>query len=75
MTKKKTESKPDQELSEKTKDKIKRLRRFVPFLRKDYRELKKDELKSKEVFTELFLKETYDKNKLKIIYDYQQLKK
>jgi hypothetical protein len=75
MTKKKTESKPDQELSKKTKNKLKLLKHFVPYLRQDYRELKKDELRSKETFKELFPNEDYTPLKLKTIYEYQQLKK
>jgi hypothetical protein len=46
---------------------------ILPFLRKEYRPLLKSELKSKEVFTELFGPELFDANKLKAIYEYQNL--
>lgn len=48
-------------------------RTVIPYLRRDYRTLLKTELKSKEVFTELFGTEKFDEIKLKTIYDYQNL--
>ena len=46
---------------------------IIPYLRKEYRPLLKSELKSKEVFAELFGSETFDENKLKAIYEFQNL--
>jgi len=42
-------------------------------LRKEYRPLLKSELQSKEVFIELFGNEPFDENKLKAIYEFQNL--
>jgi hypothetical protein len=46
---------------------------IIPYLRKDYRPLLKSELKSKEVFIELFGAEKFDENKLKTVYAFQNL--
>lgn len=46
---------------------------IIPYLRKEYRPLLKSELNSKEVFVELFGTETFDENKLKAIYEYQNI--
>ena len=70
-----TKKKQPKETSEQSKPRLKHLRHFVPYLRKDYRELNKDELSNQETFTELFPNETYDPIKLRTIYEYQQLKK
>ena len=47
------------------------LRRILPFLEKDYRVVKKEELKSKEVFKELFGDIDFDSNMLNQLYTYQ----
>lgn len=46
---------------------------FLPFLRNDYRDLRKAELKSEKVFKELFPDETViDLSKLEQIYRFQK---
>lgn len=52
---------------------IQHFKTIIPYLRKDYRPLLKSELKSKEVFAELFGSELFDENKLKTIYAFQNL--
>ena len=52
---------------------IQHFKTIIPYLRKEYRPLLKSELKSKEVFTELFGSETFDENKLKTIYAFQNI--
>ena len=46
---------------------------IIPYLRKHYRTLLESELNSKEVFFELFGAEKFDSNKLKTIYEFQNL--
>lgn len=52
---------------------IQHFKTIIPYLNKDYRPLLKSELKSKEVFAELFGSETFDENKLKTIYQFQNI--
>lgn len=52
---------------------IEHFKTIIPYLRKEYRTLLKSELKSKEVFAELFGSETFDENKLKTIYEFQNI--
>lgn len=52
---------------------IQHFKTIIPYLNKEYRPLLKSELKSKEVFTELFGNEPFDENKLKAIYEFQNL--
>lgn len=73
MAKKKTESKPNQELTTQEKIRIIHLRRFFPYLRKSYRELKKDELSDRETFEELFPNESFNPAKTHSVYEFQQL--
>lgn len=49
------------------------LRIFFPFLRKEYRKLDKKELNRKETLHELFGQEETDMEKLKIIFEYQNI--
>ncbi len=49
----------------------KHLKMFFPFLNKDFRLLKEDELNSEKTFKELFGNEPFDANKLDVIYKYQ----
>lgn len=47
------------------------LKRLFPFLENEYRKINKDELKSKDVFTELFPGEDFDAEKLRRLFLYQ----
>jgi len=47
------------------------LKMVHPFLNKNYRPLKKSELKNKKVFVELFGDEEFKAWKLKAVYEYQ----
>lgn len=49
------------------------LRRFFPYLKKEYRKLEKKELRKKETLKELFVNDETDIKKLKVIFDYQNL--
>jgi hypothetical protein len=49
------------------------LRRFLPYLKKEYRKLEKKELRKKETLKELFGNDETDIKKLKVIFDYQNL--
>ena len=49
------------------------LKRFFPFLKKDFRKLDKKELNKKEVLNELFGEHETDMEKLKIIFEYQNI--
>ena len=46
--------------------------RFYPFLRKEFRLIKKSEIGSEKVFKELFGKEKFDKSKLYALYTFQK---
>jgi ribosomal protein L19E len=46
---------------------------LFPFLRKEFRALKENELKSKKVFTELFPDEPIDFTKLRTIKKFQEI--
>lgn len=52
---------------------IQHFKTIIPYLCKEYRPLLKSELQSKEVFSELFGNEPFDENKLKTIYEFQNL--
>jgi len=49
------------------------LRRFFPYLKIEYRKLDKKELKKKETLKELFGDAETNLEKLKVIFDYQNL--
>jgi len=49
------------------------LRRFFPYLKTEYRKLEKKELKKKETLKELFGDDETNIEKLKVIFDYQNL--
>ena len=49
------------------------LKRFFPFLKKEYRQLNKTDLKSEKVLKELFGDKEDDLNKLKVVYEYQSI--
>ncbi len=76
MAKKKTEGQKAAEAESKKDPKRAQiraqLRASFPFLRKEYRPLKKSELNSKKVFAELFPDEKFDPYKLGAIYEYQK---
>lgn len=44
---------------------------FFPFLKKEFRQIVKEEIKSEETFKELFQNEVFDSHKLKAVYEYQ----
>lgn len=48
------------------------LNRFFPFLNREFREIKSDELESEETFRELFGDEQLDLNKLRVIFEFQK---
>jgi len=54
-------------------DKKIHLRRFFPYLKTQYRKLDKKEVKKKETLKELFGDEETNIEKLKVIFDYQNL--
>jgi len=54
-------------------DKKIHLRRFFPYLKTEYRKLNKKELKKKETLKELFGDAESNIEKLKVIFDYQNL--
>jgi len=45
---------------------------FFPFLNKEFRPLKENEIRSEEVFKELFPNEPIDISKLRAVYMFQQ---
>lgn len=47
------------------------LKRLFPFLEKEYRAITEKEIKSKEVFKELFGEESFDEEKLRRLFLYQ----
>jgi hypothetical protein len=49
------------------------LRRFFPYLKVEYRKLDKKELKKKETLKELFGENETNIEKLKVVFDYQNL--
>lgn len=49
------------------------LRRFFPYLKTEYRKLDKKELNKKETLKELFGENETNIEKLKVIFDYQNL--
>jgi len=49
------------------------LRRFFPYLKTEYRKLDKKELKKKETLKELFGDAETNIEKLKVIFDYQNI--
>jgi hypothetical protein len=49
------------------------LRRFFPYLKIEYRKLDKKELRKKETLKELFGDAETNLEKLKVIFDYQNL--
>ena len=49
------------------------LKRFFLFLKKEYRQLNKTDLKSEKVLKELFGDKEDDLNKLKVVYEYQSI--
>lgn len=48
------------------------LKRFFPFLSKEFRTIEAEELESEETFKELFGEEILDLNKLRVIFEYQK---
>jgi hypothetical protein len=54
-------------------DKKIHLRRFFPYLKTEYRKLDKKELRKKETLKELFGDAETNIEKLKVIFDYQNL--
>lgn len=44
---------------------------YFPFLKKEFRQIAKEEINSEETFKELFPNEVYDSSKLKAVYEYQ----
>lgn len=48
------------------------LLRLFPFLKKEFRQLDKKELKNEKTFLELFPNEEIDYSKLKAVYEYQK---
>lgn len=49
------------------------LRRFFPYLKVEYRKLDKKELKKTETLKELFGNDETNIQKLKVVFDYQNL--
>jgi len=49
------------------------LRRFLPYLKKEYRKLEKKELRKKETLKELFGNDETSIEKLKVIFHYQNI--
>jgi hypothetical protein len=49
------------------------LRRFFPYLKTEYRKLEKKELRKKETLKELFGDAETNIEKLKVVFDYQNL--
>ena len=49
------------------------LRRFFPYLKTEYRKLDKKELKKQETLKELFGNDETNIQKLKVVFDYQNL--
>ena len=49
------------------------LRRFFPYLKTEYRKLDKKELRKKETLKELFGDDETNIEKLKVVFDYQNL--
>jgi pyruvate-formate lyase-activating enzyme len=49
------------------------LRRFFPYLKNEYRKLNKKELRKKETLKELFGDAETNLEKLKVIFDYQNI--
>lgn len=49
------------------------LRRFFPYLKTEYRKLEKKELRKKETLKELFGNDETSIEKLKVIFNYQNL--
>ena len=47
---------------------------YFPFLKKEFRQIAKEEINSEETFKELFPNEVYDSSKLKAVYEYQNCK-
>ena len=54
-------------------DKKIHLRRFFPYLKTEYRKLNKKELRKKETLKELFGDDETNIEKLKVVFDYQNL--
>ena len=54
-------------------DKKIHLRRFFPYLKTEYRKLDKKELRKKETLKELFGDDETNIEKLKVVFDYQNL--
>lgn len=48
---------------------------YFPFLKKEFRQIEKKELKSEKTFKELFPDEVVDFSKLKAIFEYQKVVK
>ena len=44
---------------------------FFPFLKKEFRQIIKEEITSEETFKELFPDEVFDSYKLKAVFEYQ----
>ena len=58
-----------------TNDKVDILKNFFPFLKNEFRELKKNEIESEKVFKELFPDEKTDLGFLKAVFEFQKLQR
>ena len=69
-----TSCKPSTEIN--AEHTISTLKNYFPFLKNEFREIKKNEIESEEVFKELFPdNDNIDFGLLKAIYQYQEIKK